>query len=241
MLGVVCCRPGARRGRPVRDALLGLPVWRLDLDTDGCFARHRTLRGGRRLVRLGVRRVLLPEDLDYRTQLEQMGLVPIEPTGLYTALAGPLTLAALTGRGEEPCRAGVILCATRADEQFVRAARFLCPQVKRLTLCVQRGGESLAARLYREFGAAVELGGEGQRLRVCFEGTDDPEALDVRRPQLRMPGLVLAVPGLELPLHWPGDCVLTALWQSGRIRTEQMEVLWSEKKTLTDAKAGTIM
>ena len=230
MLGVVCCRPGARGGRPVRDTLLGLPVWRLELDTDRYFARHRTLRGGRRLAGLGVRRVLLPENLDYRMQLEQIGLVPIEPTGLYTALVGPLTLAALTGRGEEPCRAGVILCATRADEQFVRAARFLCPQVKRLTLCVQRGGESLAVRLYREFGAAVELGEDGQGLRVCFEGTDNPEALDVRRPRLRMPGLVLAVPGMELPTDWPADCVLTALWQSGRIGTERMKVMWSEIK-----------
>ena len=111
MLGVVCCRPGARGGRPVRDALLGLPVWRLDLDTDGCFARRRTLRGGRRLMALGTRRVLLPEDFTCRTQLEQTGLVPIEPTGLYAALAGQLTLAALIGGGKEPCRAGVTLCA----------------------------------------------------------------------------------------------------------------------------------
>ena len=241
MLGVVCCCPGAKGGRPVRDTVLGLPVWRLNLDTDGCFARRRTLRSGRRLAGLGVRRVLLPEDFPHRTQLERSGLVPVEPTGLYAALAGPLTLAALTGRGEEACRAGVILCAAWLDEPLVRAARFLCPRVKRLNLCVQRGGESLAAQLYREFGAAVELRGDGQGLRVCFDGTDDPEALDVRRPRLRMPGLALTVPGLELPAHWPADCVLTALWQSGRIGTERIEVCRSGKKTLTDAKAGTIM
>ena len=241
MLGVVCCRPGAKGGRPVRDTVLGLPVWRLNLDMDGCFARRRTLRSGRRLAGLGVRRVLLPEDFACRTQLEQTGLVPVEPTGLYAALAGPLTIAVLTGRGEEPRRAGVTLCAAGADDTFVRAARFLCPQVKRLTLCVHRGGESLAAQLYREFGAAVELGGDGQGMRVCFDGTDDPEALDVCRPHLGMPGLVLTVPGLELPTDWPADCVLTALWQSGRIGTERMKVTWSGNKTLTDAKAGTIM
>lgn len=240
MLGVVCCRSGAR-GRPVRDTVLGLSVWRLEMDTDGYFARRRILRGGRRLVRLGVRRVLLPEEFPCRTQLEQVGLVPVEPTGLYAALAGPLALTVLMGRGEKPGRAGVTLCATRADDAFVRAARFLCPQVKRLTLCVQRGGENLATQLYREFGAAVELGGEGQGLRVCFEGTDDPEALDVCRPRLCMPGLVLNVPGAELPCDWPADCVLTVLWESGRIGTQRIEVIWTGKKALTDVKAGTIM
>lgn len=229
MLGVVCCHPGAGRGRPVRDVLMGMPVWRLGWDPDSLFARQRALRGGRRLVKLGVRRVLLPEEFPFVERLEPMGLVPIEASGLYAVLAGPLALAALTGRGEEPCRAGVTLCAPRADAFLARAARFLCPRVKRLSLCVQQGGERLCAQLYRQYGAAVEQGGDRQGLWVCFDGTDDPEALDVRRPQLRMPGLVLSVPGLELPPDWPADCVLTALWQSGRINPERIEVVWPKK------------
>ena len=240
MLGVVCCRPGGR-GRPVRDMMLGLPVWRLELDTDCFSARRRSLRGGRRLVKLGVRRVLLPEEFAHSTLLEQMGLVPVEPTGLYAALAGQLTLAALTGRGEQPNRAGVTLCSAGVDAPFARAARFLCPRVKRLTLCAGRGGERLAAQLYRDFGAAVELGEDGQGLRVQFDGANDPEVLDISRPQLYMPELLLSVPGLELPTDWPADRVLTALWQSGRIGTERIEVCGAGKKTLTDAKAGTIM
>lgn len=241
MLAVVCCRRGAGRSRPTRDRLLGLSVWRLELDAEGMFARHRAIRGWRRLTALGVRRVLLPEDAFCKEQLKQAGLTPIEPVDLYAALAGPIALAALTGGGEEPSQAVVTLCAARADEPLVRAAHFLCPKVKRLSLCVQQGGERLCAQLYWQYGAAVELGGEGAGLRVCFDGTEDPRALDVRHPKERLPGLLLGVDGLDLPAEWPGDSVLTALWQSGYIRLEQIEVAWPQNKPLTDAKAGTIM
>ncbi len=242
MLGVVCCVPKSRNTRPVQDVLLGLPVWRLELDTQGVLGRWRIARGGRRLAALGTRRVLLPEDFVHGGLLEQSGLLPVEPGGLYEALAGPLTLAALRERGEEANRAWVTLYAPRADDALTRAASFLCPRVKRLSLCLDRDGAALAGRLYREFGAAVELTGEAGGLRVCFSGTDDPAALDVRRPQVLLPGLALRVPGLELPAEWPPDCILTALWQSGRLSVRRIEVCCPDKiNPLTDAKAGTIM
>ncbi len=242
MLGVVCCVPKSRNTRPVQDTLLGLPVWRLELGTQGTFARWRIARGGRRLAALGTRRVLLPEDFAYGDLLEQSDLLPIEPGGLYAALAGPLTLAALRKRGEESDRAWVTLCAPRADDALTRAACFLCPRVKRLSLRLDRDGTALAGRLYREFGAAVELTGEEGGLRVCFSGTDDPTALDVRRPEVLLPKLALRVPGLELPDAWPPACVLTALWQSGRLSAQRIEVCCPDKiNPLTDANTGTIM
>ncbi len=224
MLAVVCCRPGANKVRPVRGTLLGLPVWQLEVDTQGFFARRRLLRGVRRLVNNGVRRVLLPVDFPNRSVVEQAGLVPVRAQGLYGVLAGKLTLAALVDRGEHIHRAAVTLCASRAEEDLVRTACFLCPRVKRLSLCVDRGGQALAARLYREYGAVVELGGAGKGLRVCFDGTQDPAALNVYRPRLLMPELVLSVPGLEPPPDWEADCVLAALWQSGRLDPERIEL-----------------
>lgn len=224
MLAVVCWRSGANGSRPVRDGLLGLPVWRLEVDQRSRLARHRLARGLRRLSDKGVRRVLLPEDFPYRPQMEKAGLAPVGAEGLYGVLAGPLTLAALSDRGEAPHRAAVTLCGSRADEDLVRAACVLCPRVKRLTLCVERGGQGLAARLYREYGAAVELGVVGQGLQVCFDEAHDGTALDVHRPRLLMPELVLSVSGLELPPDWEADCVLAALWQGGRLDPGRIEL-----------------
>ena len=242
MLGVICCVPRSRNTRPVRDTLLGLPVWRLELGEQGLLAHRRIVRGGQRLAALGTRRVLLPVDFAYGALLEQSGLLPVEPGPLYEALAGPLTLAALKNRGEEANHARVTLCAPRADEALTRAACFLCPRVKRLSLCLEREGAALAKRLYREFGAAVELTGEAGGLRVCFSETDDPTALDVRRPRTLLPGLVLHAPELTLPAGWPPDAILAALWQSGRLRAQCIEVCCADKiNPLTDAKAGTIM
>src|SRR5699024_9312565 len=77
------CTMTDRRVRPVPDRreLAGLPVLQLEV-TEGRWALRRLDRGGRRLRRAGVRRVLTPAGFPHWGRLRALGLEPVEPWGL---------------------------------------------------------------------------------------------------------------------------------------------------------------
>ena len=85
----------------------------------------RLKRAARRLARLGVCRVLVPEEFCRWELLCRWGLGPVDPVPFFRACAGGLALAALRREGIPPHQGTVALRGRRVDRDMVRAAEFL--------------------------------------------------------------------------------------------------------------------
>lgn len=227
------CTVTERKLRPVpqRDVLCGLPVLRLEI-TGGRWAQHRLHRGLKRMESAGVRRVLTPEDFPWWAQLRERGFVPPEPGELLRRLAPRLALSWLSSRGIPPRRAMVALEASEAA--LLRpAALALCSQVRGLVLTAPDGAQ-LERELWREFGAAAlpRREAESADLRVCLT----PGCAPGREPALELypgcglpPGLSLGAEGLPPPQVCRTDWLLCALWETGRLRLEQISLTFREQ------------
>ena len=172
--GILC-----RRGRaaPAAGAV------RADGAAGGGAARRlgeagRLKRAARRLARLGVCRVLVPEEFCRWELLCRWGLGPVDPVPFFRACAGGLALAALRREGSHPIRGTVALRGRRVDRDMVRAAEFLCSRVRDVAVSAPVGGGELAAWLRREFGAPIRPDSGEIPAAVRFDGTG---ALEGRR------------------------------------------------------------
>ena len=221
MLGVLCWSK-ERRGRLERVQLMGLTVLRVSIASGGRWENHRLRRAARLLGRYGVRRVLVPPGFDGWQELNRRGLRAVDPVPLYRTMADRLVLAELARAGVKKERACVALRGEYVDADLARAARLLCPQVRTLSIQVERGGERLVRELYRTFGAAPQPEGK-PNVVVCFGGAGKPgELVLCGRPELL--GLELGMKDLTLPEGLEPMPLLTALWQSGRLSLEELRV-----------------
>lgn len=190
--------------------LLGLPVMALYLPER---LRSRERKIGKALARLRCQRVsrlLAPPEFEYWPLCTRAGLCPVDTRALCCALAPVWVDTALRAKGIRPEQAVLRLCGTRENSDMERVARSLCPLVRNLIIDAPGKGE-LAARLRREFGMPVL-------------------AAQTARADLKLhfaPGPVLE--GAEYGLRGcllPRDCeilpLLSALWESGRIKTEEI-------------------
>ena len=230
MLGY--CAMTDRRVRPVPDRreLAGLPVLQLEV-TEGRWALRRLDRGGRRLRRAGVRRVLTPAGFPHWGRLRALGLEPVEPWGLLRRLAPTLALAWLESRGLPPERSTIALRARRSAD-LAPAALALCPRVGALVLSAP-DGEELARKLRQEFGAAPLADRRDGRCALALHfapGLDaGGEAVLPLYDGAPLPReLVLSAPGLPSPPPCPPERLLAALWEAGRLRAEEIEVQGAE-------------
>ena len=230
MLGELCW--GAGRWEPARldrGQVLCLPVLRARLaQGEDWLSRRRLERSARLLARGGVRRVFTARGFRDWAALERRGIRPVEGAPLCRFLAAALALAALERRGEDPARSAVTLRAGRVSRDVERSARLLCPVVRELFIDAGAGGRALAEALYREFGAAVCPEGRGAPVALCFDG-ERPAGeegcllrLWGREPDLA--GLELAAPSLTVPEELEALPVLSALWESGRLKGEELTV-----------------
>ena len=142
-----------RDGKLRRQERYGLTVLRAEVRPGGWGEAGRLKRTARRLARLGVRRVLVPEGFCRWELLSLWGLEPVDPAPFLRACAGGLALAALRREGIMPQQGTVALRGRRVDRDMVRAAEFLCPRVRDVAVTAPVGGGELAAWLRREFGA----------------------------------------------------------------------------------------
>lgn len=217
MLGVLC--PGQGKLQVERVDILGLPALWVRVPTGGYWQMRRLARAERLLTRQGVRHLLPLRDVpDWNVS------VPVvDPLPLYRTMADQLVLEVLKRRGVERHRAAVVLAGERVDGDLARAACLLCPRIHTLLLEVERGGERLARELYREFGAAVSVGGQAD-VRVRFSGSKQPgELVLCHRPDLL--GMRMEAPGLCLPEQLEPMPLMTALWQSGRLERNEIRVV----------------
>lgn len=221
MLGLVNWGEG-RKVTAARERLLGMWVLRVCVPAGGRGERRRVKQAARLLSRQGVRRLLPLKEFGYWDILRAEHLRPVDPLPLYRTMADQLVLELLSRRKVPPGSAQVALCGEDADGDLTRAAWLLCPRVRTLTVQVDRGGERLAQELYRQFGAAVTVGGRADAA-VRFGGVpQEGELVLCGTPDLL--GLEPEVPGLTVPPELEPACVLTALWQSGCLGREELRV-----------------
>ena len=211
-------------GKLEADRLYGLPVLQAETDPAGFWGERRLCRAGRRMRRLGVRRVLVPAGFDRWPLLP--GLVPVETETFLCAQSVPLALAALERRGLAPDRATVALRGVRAGREMAQAAIQLCPLVRRLVVSAPSGGEELARWLRREFGVPILPREEAGQVALRFQpGCPELEevSLELYGPVPDLAGLSLSAP--ELAGEDREDLsLLAALWERGRLNKKDIKI-----------------
>lgn len=202
-----------RRPRIEMEQVLGLPVLTLEVSDRTRGGERRLSRGARLLTEYRVTRVLAPPRFGGWPILLKRGLRPVETQALRCALSPAWVRAALQARDIHPERAVLALTGTRESWEMERVARALCPLVRNLVIDVPGGG-ALAARLRREYGLPV-LPARAARADLTLRFDHGPVLEDA--------GFALAQARL------PADCealpLLSALWESGRIKTEEIRIL----------------
>ncbi|MBS6533578.1 MAG: hypothetical protein KH338_08105 [Oscillospiraceae bacterium] len=217
MLGeLVYCAGGD--GRPRRQERYGLTVLRVEVCPGGWGEAGRLKRAARRLARLGVRRVLVPEGFCRGELLSRWGLEQVDPVPFLRACAGELALAALLREGVLPQQGTVALRGRRVDRDMVRAAEFLCPRVRDVAVTAPVGGGEMAAWLRREFGAPIRPDSGEILVAVRFDGTGARKGRRVLSLFGTEPGL--AGIRLRAAALTPEDReklpLMAALWEAGR-------------------------
>ncbi len=205
-----------------REELCGLPVLRARVPLPGRLGEKsrekRVYKAALRLRRSGISQVLVPPGFSWWPVLHQVGLARVETEELCQALAGPLTLAALSSRGWEPERAVVCLAGERVTTRLVRAAELLVMRVCRLVVEVPLGGVALAEYLHEEYGLPVL---PAETVRPAVTVAFDPfwkgkgPALRLWGDSPDLMGVELWSPGVEPPRNCQSLALLAALWESG--------------------------
>lgn len=212
------------RLRPERTVFRGLPLYQITVPLP--WSERRIRRAGRLMRKNGVRRVLTPDGFGRWDLLSPLGLVPVEAGLLCAVRAAPLALAYLRLRGVPPDRAEVDLRACRVTRELQRAARALCPVVRRVTVSAPRGGAELARALLREYGMP-ELDARGPDAALRFTPAEDRQEgeLLLCGPNPDLQGLTLRPEGWALPEGTEPLALLCALWESGRQDLEKLDAV----------------
>ena len=192
------------------ERLLDLPVLTLTLPAREKGSERRLNKGVRLLRQRRVTRVLTPAGFDDWPALYERGLRAVDTTPLRCALVPAWVRASLAVKGVRPENAVLCLRGNRESPEMVRSALAVCPMVRGLV--IDAPGGALSARLRREFGMPVLPARSAQaHLTLTF----DPSPVLTGRFALQ-----------HVPL--PEDCdrlpLLAALWESGRIKTEEILV-----------------
>ncbi len=184
-------------------------------------------RAGAVLSRLGVRRVLAWPGFDGWDILAEKGLAPVDPQPLCRAKAPELALARVE---QLPLRRRCVALRGERGREAWPLASVLCPQVGTLLLDFRYGQEELARRLRMACGVAALTLGQGPPPQASVELSPcgEPVGRPVRlwgKPELG--GLALAA---ERPLPEGPEplALLTLLWETGRLRLEDIKVLRGE-------------
>ena len=211
------------RGRIRMGAVLDMPVLECRADLSGRWGKRRAERALKRLARAGAEQVLLPDGFPWPELMERYGLTPPDAGPLIRAMAAPLALAALERLERPPERATVALLGRPGSGDAVRAARLLCPVVRRLAMTEGAGAEELR----RAWGVPVLPPDSPTDVALCFapgyEG-NAPVTLRLWQGTGGLAGFALCCPALppeqreDLPL-------LAALYQAGKLGRGRVKVL----------------
>lgn len=211
MLGRVRWGEGRKLGLE-QERLLGLPVLTLELPVKTRGRERRLNKGARLLLEHRVTRVLTPPWFEEWQTLLRNGLRPVETQALRCALAPAWVRAALKAKGIRAERAVLALAGARESCEMERVAMALCPLVRNLVIDVPGGG-ALAARLRREYGLPVL---PAQAVRADLTLRFDPGPV--------LEGAEYALAGTSLPADCEVLPLLSVLWESGRVKTEEIAI-----------------
>ena len=204
--------------------------------TPEALLRRRVQAAARRLRKLGVTRVVLPEDFGFWEPLEKQGLRPVSTLPLRRALAGDWVRAAMAAKGLTGGSAKVAVSGKQLTGEMVRTVTELALGNRYVLLDLPYGGEDLCRQLRRDYGVSLLLGPakdqlEGADVLVLFDPREDlrcanPVVLRLYGEESGMlPPLVLP-PALEEQL--PEGCgrgpLLAALREAGALRPGQITV-----------------
>ena len=222
MLGRLTAR---EKGRAVTEwgEILGLPVLEYRGDLSGRWGKRRAERGLKRLARAGAEQVLLPEGFPWPELPERYGLTTPEGGPLIRAMAAPLALAALERLEKSPERATVALLGRPGAGDAARAARLLCPLVRRLAMAEGETAEELRCT----WGVPVLPPDSPADVALCFApGCGENAALTLRlwQGQEGLAGLSLCCPRLP-PGEGEALPLLSALYQAGKLGRRELKVL----------------
>lgn len=201
-----------RKLRVERQGLLGLSLLVLHLPERERGMARRAAKGARLLARNRVTRVLAPPDFPWWNELRSCGLRPVETRALRCALAPAWVEVSLAAGNVVPTRAVVCLRGERESPEMVCLARQLCVRVRNLTFDVP-GRCEIGKSLRREFGLPV-LPARNARPDLVLRFEDGP-ILEGARYALR---------GCELPENCESLPLLSALWENGRVKTEDIRI-----------------
>lgn len=210
------------------ERILGLPLLRGTVP-GGVPTAGRVRRTARALRRAGVVRVLAPEGFPLWGELLEQGLRPVETGELCRTLAVPMALAALSEDQIPPEQAVVVLRGSRVTRLLRTTALSLCPLVRQLLVEVPAGGAGLQEELRREFGLpAVENSpNRHPHLTLCFApgspGTGG-RTVSLWGEHPKPNGFGFALRRGELPKDTEALPLLSALWESGRLEIDGIEV-----------------
>lgn len=204
--------------------------------TPEAVVRRRVLSAAKRLRKLGVSSVVLPEGFPYGGQLAKYGVRPMSTLALRQALAAELTRAAMTSHGLGGGSAKVAVIGERLTGELVRTVTELSLRNRYILLDLAYGGEELCRSLRREYGVSLlvtpsmeqleeadvlvmfaprrELSRKNPIVLILYEGEEQS------LPPLTLP------PTLEekLPVGCSRPQLLAALQEAGVLRTGQITV-----------------
>ena len=197
-------------------------------------AERRKLRSaGKKLLRQGIERVVLPSDVPADALPE--GLRPAGTLSLRRAIAADWCGALLRLRGENPAAARVLVTANALSGEVVRTVTELALRHRYLLMEVPYGGEELCRRLRREYGVSIVLNPETERepasVHMAFDPTEAQGGgfLPLYDESLPLPRLLLP-PEVEarLPEGLDRGQLLSVLWRTGALRPGQVSVQLEE-------------
>ena len=211
MLGRIVWGEG-RKAHLHEERMIDLPV--LVLTIPRTFRKEKHVERCLSLLReRRVNRVILPEDWEFWQPFRRQGLQVVNTGALRIALAPAWTAALLRRKGLEPERATLRLWGERENTSMYMVARALCPMVRRLTIDVP-GGSEIARLLHTEFGIPVIPKRKGcSDLDLAFVPDPQLSNCTIRLKE----GIILSAQGDNLEM-------LCALWENGRILTEDIDV-----------------
>ena len=189
--------------------------------------RRRVSAALKKLKKLGVDRVVLPED--FSPDVLPEGMRAESTLALRQALAADWVRRELEEKGMRSAGAKVAVTAARLTGEVVRTVTELTLRHRYVLLDVPNGGEELCRRLRREYGVSVLLGPDRAGLEeaealVLFDPRGDlaaknPVVVPLYDEQYPLPQLFLP-PALEERLPPGADRIqlLSALLRAGVIR-----------------------
>ena len=201
------------------------------LERTAAVARsHRLRTAGRRLLRQGVERVVLPEGS--AADVLPKGLRPVSTLALRRAIAADWAGELLRLRQQPPGGARVLVTANALSGEVVRTVTELALRHRYLLLTVPFGGEELCRRLRREYGVSVLLNPTAEQMaeaavQIAFDPAEAAGGgfLPLYDEQLPLPALLLP-PSIEacLPKGVNRGLLLSVLWELGALRPGQVTV-----------------